>query len=175
MFYCPGKQYVVTMYSISQRIKIYCRLPALSIYCTLLPRRHTLILANNTFYYWTLAHARCNQIYFLSTMSARWHMNRYKSRYRRENSALYLMWWYSCGTVCLRRRWYLCLLCLGKTPDLHLVSDIFAEIWELMPRIWCHRASHSTWSFSYLTEKDEKKKITQQLWAALEWQSQSAE
>lgn len=35
MFYSSGEQYVVTMCSISQHIKIYCGLPALSIHCTL--------------------------------------------------------------------------------------------------------------------------------------------
>lgn len=58
-------------------------LPALSIHCVLSQRRHTLILANNTFYYWTLPHALCNQIYFLSGMSAQRHMSRHQRRYER--------------------------------------------------------------------------------------------
>lgn len=82
MFYCPGKQYVVTMCSISPGIRIYCILPALSIYCTLSLWRHTLIMANNTFYYWTLPQPLYNQIYFLSSMSELWQI--WEQAYGRE-------------------------------------------------------------------------------------------
>lgn len=111
MFYSPGKQYVVTMCSISQRIKIYCRLPALSIHCTLSLWRHTLILANNTFYYWTLQHTH-SIIRFISCPAClrrgiwtdiradikegilpyTWHDNIYEEHFIWEGDGIYVCW-----------------------------------------------------------------------------------
>lgn len=132
MFYSPGKHYVVTMCSISQRIKIYCRLPALSIHCTLSLRWHTLILANNTFYYWTLPHALHNQIYFLSCMSAARHMNRYQSRYKRSKFCPVLDVMISMKNILSERE----MLSVFVVPEKNTWPSLGDTDWQVLPEIW---------------------------------------
>lgn len=99
-------------------------------------KQRTLILANNTFYYWTLPHAPSNQIYFLSSMPVPRRMSRYPRGCKKGCSAWcstrYLLWTrYLRGCFCLCLLCYTVLIFTGET-FLHLKYSAYVKAVKLL-------------------------------------------
>lgn len=169
MFYCPGRQHVVTMCSISQRIKFTAVLqhfPFIVLYRygdTHWSQQIILFIIEH------YPHTFYNQIYSLSGTSALWHINRYPCGKRGDDPVVWFLWWYPWRTVHPSRRWYLCLLCLR---EIHLTfswwytltrSGRNAKNWYHKKKKSLHLISqHCLIIVSSEEVEIEKRKITQQ-------------